>query len=72
MDVIFGWDVQFMCRALGIPIPFLPVSRKNGYRLIILLVHQLSGFDDAKMAIKCCKHVDGVSIFPKLPVYLRG
>jgi hypothetical protein len=60
-----------MCRALGIPIPFLPISGKNEYRLFTLLVHQLSGFNDEKMAIEWCKHVDGKSIFPKLPVYLR-
>jgi hypothetical protein len=73
MDIIFSWDVQFMCQALGIPIPFLPVSGKDEYRLITLLVHHLSGFDDEKMAIvEWCKHVDGVSIFPKLPVYFCG
>jgi hypothetical protein len=37
-----------MCRALGIPIPFLPVSGRNEYRLFTSLVHQLSGFDDEK------------------------
>jgi hypothetical protein len=72
MHVMSGWDVQFMCRALGIPIPFLPVSGNNEKRLITLLVHQLSGFNDAKMAIEWCEHVDGVSIFPKLPVCLCG
>jgi hypothetical protein len=69
-DVKLSQGVQFMCRALGIPIPFLPVSGKNEYHLFTLLVHQLSGFDEEKMAIEWCKYVDGVSIFPKLPVYL--
>jgi hypothetical protein len=31
MDVIFGWDVQFMGQALGILIPFLPVSTRYEY-----------------------------------------
>jgi hypothetical protein len=68
MDVIFSRDDQFMCRALRIPIPFLQVSGTNEYCLFTLLVHQLSGFDD----FQWCKHVDGVSLFRKLPVYLRG
>jgi hypothetical protein len=28
------------------------------------------GFDTEKMAIEWYKHVDGVNMFPKLPVYL--
>jgi hypothetical protein len=42
-----------MCRALVIPIPFLPLIGKKEYRLFTLLVHQLlSRFDDKKMAIE--------------------
>jgi hypothetical protein len=28
-------------------------------------------FDESVMAIECCNHVNGTTIFPKLPVYLR-
>jgi hypothetical protein len=44
---------------------------KEEYRLVeklILLVSPSLNFD--KMAIKWCNYVDGIDIFPKLPVYL--
>ncbi len=32
---------------------------------------ELPEFDESLMAIEWCKHVNGTTIFPKLPVYLR-
>jgi hypothetical protein len=58
-----------MCRALEIPTPFLMVMERNEYHLYTLLVHQLSGFDDEKIAMEYCKNVEEVSTFPKLLVY---
>ena len=70
-NVRFSWDIQFLCKALGVPIPFLLVSGKKEYRLFTHLLHQMGGFDDEKLAIKWCEFVDGESVFPELPAYLR-
>lgn len=45
-DVTFSRNIEFMCRALGIPIPFLLVREENEYRLFPQLVYQMGGFDD--------------------------
>jgi hypothetical protein len=52
-------------------LPFLPVHGEEEYRLFEKLVLLVSpGLDCDKMAIKWCNYVDGIEIFPKLPVYL--
>ena len=40
-------------------------------KLFSRLVLEMPLFDDVSMAVEWCKHVNGISIFPKLPVYLR-
>jgi len=57
---------------MGIKIPFLPVIGMDPERLFGQLIRASDGpFDDRKMAVDWCQHVDGVNIFPTLPVYLR-
>jgi hypothetical protein len=48
------------------------VIGKDPERLFGQLIRASDGpFDDRKMAVECCQHVDGVNIFPTRPVYLR-
>ena len=68
----FPSDLKFLSRKMGIKIPFLPVIGKDPERLFGQLIRASDGpFDDRKMAVDWCQHVDGVNIFPTLPVYLR-
>jgi hypothetical protein len=56
------------CLLMGIPIPFLPYHGIEEAKLFLKLMLTLPGaFDAEKMAIKRCKHVDGVNFSPKLP-----
>ena len=65
-------DLQYMCKAMGTKLPILPVHGSAENRCFACLVVELPiplNFD--QMALAWCELVDGVSIFPKLPVYLR-
>ena len=69
-------DQRYLCAAMGTPLPLLPVHGKAEHMLFShLALQQLAGssstIDFEKLAITWCEHVNGTSIFPKLPVYLR-
>ena len=50
----------------------LPVDTDEEKKLFKRLVAAQSDSTDFKqMALDCCDKVDGVEVFPKLPVYLR-
>ena len=52
---------------------FLPVDGEHEMRLFCRLILEMQGkFFEYKMAQEWCKYVDGINIFPKLPVYLRN
>jgi hypothetical protein len=69
----FSPDLKHLCVSMGIPVPFLPCHGMEEAKLFSKLMLTLpGGFDAEKMAIEWCKYVDGVTIFPKLPVYLRS
>jgi hypothetical protein len=54
-------------------LPFLPVHGEDETKLFVRLVLVVDGtFDADCMALEWCKFVDGKTIFPKLPVYLRA
>ena len=63
-----------MCAAYGTKLPLLPVHGKEEKRVFSELILEQNGeadIDFDAMAIEWCKHVDGDSIMPKLPAYLR-
>ena len=65
-------DQKYMCKAMGTKLPILPVHGPAENKLFATLAAELASplnFDD--MAISWCAHVDGTTVFPKLPVYLR-
>ena len=70
-------DRRYLCEAMGTPLPLLPIHGKSENSLFTrLALEQLSGkrnatIDFDALAIEWCRYVDGVNIFPKLPVYLR-
>jgi hypothetical protein len=65
-------ELKFIAKGMGVQLPFLPVYGKEEMQLFVhLILNGTEGFDADQMALRWCDHVDGVSIFPKLPVYLR-
>ena len=69
--------MKYVAKCEGVPIPFLPVhtvAEKKKYNSL-LLEHlrgrnsSVADFDE--LALIWCDHVDGINIFPKLPVYLK-
>ena len=71
-------DQKNLCKQMGtsgkpLPVPFLPVHGVQECKLFdTLIVQQGKGpIDFLNMTKQWCAHVDGVHVFPKLPVYLR-
>lgn len=72
-DVKLTKDLQYMCDAMGVPLPFLPFSGKAECQLFakLMLVHE-GTLDDVKFALEWCKHVDPEqNIHAKLPCHIR-
>eukprot|EP00327_Prymnesium_parvum_P004827 CAMPEP_0182849642 /NCGR_PEP_ID=MMETSP0006_2-20121128/29670_1 /TAXON_ID=97485 /ORGANISM="Prymnesium parvum, Strain Texoma1" /LENGTH=660 /DNA_ID=CAMNT_0024980195 /DNA_START=173 /DNA_END=2153 /DNA_ORIENTATION=- len=76
-------DLRFMCSRLGTPLPFLPVATTGERQLFSHLIAEYTRtqasprfeegacFDSHAMALRFTMMSDGITIFPKLPVYLR-
>ena len=65
-------ELQYMCSAMGTKLPFLPVSgHKEHLTFAKFILDMPYPFDYEQMAIEWCKYVDGIHVWPKLPVYLR-
>jgi hypothetical protein len=68
----FTGEMKYLCKAMGVKVPFLPIHGVMEAELFTRLVLELPSFDESLMAmIEWCKYVNGTTIFPKLPVYLR-
>jgi hypothetical protein len=64
--------MKYIARAMGVKLPFLPLHGSDEAKLFSRLVLEMpTGFNDIIMALEWIKHVNGTSIFPKIPVYLR-
>ena len=66
-------DQQYLCKTMNTKLPLLPVVGKEENRLFerLVLAAPQGPINFEQMAIEWCKKVDGVDIFPKLPVYLH-
>jgi hypothetical protein len=66
-------DMKYLCSAMHTKLPPLPVDGKAECQLFsqFVLKHSAGPIDFDAMAIAWCDHVNGVDVFPKLPVYLR-
>ena len=64
MKKAFSSDQKFLCRAMGVGVPFLPVSCADEYKLFThLLLKDMQKFDPEEMALKWIASVDGVKVF---------
>jgi hypothetical protein len=63
----------FMAKHAGVQVPFMPVHGEGEMKLFTQLIACSTDAkpDFEQMALNWVKHVDGVDVFPKLPVYLR-
>ena len=58
-DVKLTKDMQYMCNAMGVPLPLLPFSGKAEYQLFAKMMLRNKGpFDEVKFAMEWCKYVD--------------
>lgn len=68
-------DYKFLAQETGVPIPFLPFRNadENGEedKIFARLILQHPTLSDNELARLWCQKIDGVKIFPKLPVYIR-
>jgi hypothetical protein len=65
--------MKHVAECMGVPLPFLPARGEDEAKLFVHLVLVMGeAFDADHMALEWCKHVDGKTIFPKLPVCLRA
>ena len=68
-------ELQYQCKAMGSPLPFLPFTTAEERMQFSTYVHNLScpvaNVDDKKAAIDWCAFVDGQKIMPKLPCHIR-
>jgi hypothetical protein len=64
-------EMRYICKSMKVKLPILPVHGEAENKLFSKLVINKQGIDFDQMSIEWCKHVDGVAVFPKLPVYLR-
>jgi hypothetical protein len=69
----FSSDQKFMCRAMGVDVPFLLVSCADEYTFFTrLLLQEMRRFDPEEMALKWIASVEGVKVFPKLSAQLNA
>ncbi len=63
----------FMAKHAGVKVPFMPVHGESEMKLFTRLIASSTDTkpDFEQMAVDWVKEVDGVDVFPKLPVYLR-
>ncbi|KAL7508031.1 hypothetical protein ACHAXN_007607 [Cyclotella atomus] len=63
-------DQKFLSQEANVPIPFLPMATIEEY--VAYNEYAVNGMptDEEEAAVGWCKYVDGINIFPKLPVHL--
>ena len=64
-------EQRYLCESMRTPAPLLPVHGEAECRLFDDIVRTTGSLDFDQMVLDWCQKVNGVTIFPKLPVYLR-
>ena len=68
-------ELQFQCNAMGTPLPILPFSNdteRTKFSKYVQDMSPITTIDDKKAAVHWNRHyVDGINIWPKLPVHFR-
>ena len=64
-------DQRYLCETMGTKLPFLPFTTGEEKKLFTDFASQNKHRNDHWLALEWCNKVDGVNIFPKLPVHIR-
>ena len=64
-------EQESICRAQGVKLPMLPFTSREEKKLFTKFYSTISKKTESELAIWWRDHVDGVNIFPKLPVHFR-
>ena len=64
-------EQRFIAKAMGTDLPFLPFTEKEEKELFSRFKAIIQTQDNDEAALWWCQYVDGVNIFPKLPVHFR-
>ena len=64
-------EQEAICRAQGVKLPMLPFTSREETKLFTKYYSVISKETESDLAIWWCNHVNGVNIFPKLPVHFR-
>ena len=64
-------DQKYLCKTMGTKLPLLPFTTAEETKLFTDFASQNKHQDDRWLALEWCNSVDGVNIFPKLPVHIR-
>lgn len=67
----FSSELRHIAWSMGVAIPFLPVHGIEEAKLLSTLVLEIPIFDENAMMVEWRNHMNGTTVFPKLPVYLR-
>ena len=69
----YSKDLRFLCERMGVKVPFLPVHGEDECKLFWSLLHNAtSSFNPQMAALKWMEHINGKTIFPKLPAHLTN
>ena len=66
-------DMLYLCKMMGTKLPLLPVHGHEEFKAFrdMIIDPDVDALDFEVMSVKWCQKVDGIHIFPKLPVHLR-
>ena len=73
LDCNLTRDMLYLCKMMNTKLPLLPVHGQEEFKAFrnLILQPDVDALDFETMAVKWCEIVDGIHIFPKLPVHLR-
>ena len=64
-------EQRALCRAQGVQLPFLPFTTEEEKKKFSRYYSTISTKTDEEASVWWCNHVDGDTIFPKLPFHFR-
>ena len=67
----YSSDIKFLCKAMGVRMPFLPLTSPAEFKLFTKLMMEKKKYDSAEFALEFTRRADGQNIFPKLEVYMN-
>jgi hypothetical protein len=67
----YSRDLKFLCKAMGVKMPFLPLTTPAEFKLFTKLMMEKRKYNPAEFALEFTRRADGKTVFPKLEVYMN-